>query len=116
MSLSLVTRRDSLPATRTSLIGREREVSHWSAELRNSGVRLVTLTGPGGIGKTRLAIAVARQLADAFPDGIGFVALAAVRDSDLVPAAIAASLNVRENGQLSSVDAIVSAINDCACC
>ena len=61
-------------------------------------VRLLTLTGPGGIGKTRLAIALAEELDDAFADGVVFVELAPLRDPDRVPAAIATVLNIRETG------------------
>jgi predicted ATPase/DNA-binding SARP family transcriptional activator len=84
-----------LPAFVSDLVGREREV----AEVRQllSTARLVTLTGPGGIGKTRLGVAVAGAVADAFADGVVFVDLAPLPDASLVPTAIAMALNVRES-------------------
>jgi predicted ATPase/DNA-binding CsgD family transcriptional regulator len=88
----------SLPRPRTPLIGREREIAGVCALLGEESVPLVTLTGPGGVGKTRLAVAVARALAPAFPDGVRFVDLAPVRDPDLVGTAIAQALGVRETG------------------
>jgi predicted ATPase len=88
--------RSNLPVPPTPLVGREAEVARVRELLAEDRVRLVTLLGPGGIGKTRLAIAVASGLEGAFPDGIAFVPLAGVRDPMQVPAAIASALGVRE--------------------
>jgi predicted ATPase/class 3 adenylate cyclase len=79
------------PAT-ASLIGRESEVAELAAAMRDH--RLLTLTGVGGVGKTRLALEVAARLVDEFPDGIWVFELAAVADPDAVPDAAAAALNV----------------------
>ena len=87
--------RRRLPAPATPLIGRRREVEEVAALLRD-GVRLVTLTGPGGTGKTRLAIQTAHELAETFRDGAVFVGLAPLRDPELVPAEIAAALEVED--------------------
>src|SRR5215212_1111635 len=80
----------------TSLVAREQEIATVSALLQRDDVRLLTLTGPGGVGKTRLAIAVANDLATQFPDGIAFVGLAPVRDAALVAPAIAQALGIVE--------------------
>src|SRR5262249_49468323 len=85
-----------LPLPLTSFVGREREVAAAYSALRWDGVRLLTLTGPGGVGKTRLALRVAGQLAGDFPDGVWFVPLAPVRDPALVASAVAGVLGVRE--------------------
>ena len=82
----------SLPLTSTSLIGREHDIAEVSELLQNPEVRLVTLTGPGGIGKTRLAIAVGEQLDDRYPQGTVFVPLAAIAEPELVLPRIAGAV------------------------
>ena len=85
----------NLPRPPSPLIGRTDEIASL-VQLVREGTRLVTLTGPGGAGKTRLALGVAGELAAEFPDGAFFVGLAAVNDSDLVPSMIAGALGVNE--------------------
>jgi predicted ATPase/transcriptional regulator with XRE-family HTH domain len=87
----------ALPVTLTRLIGRETEVLTLRADLQCEDVRLLTLTGPGGVGKTRLAIAVAAEMNDIYPDGVVFVDLSPLTDPDLVVSAVAAALGVRES-------------------
>ena len=87
--------RRRLPAPATALVGRRREVDDLTEMLRGE-TRLVTLTGPGGTGKTRVGIQTAHELADAFPDGVVFVGLAALRDAQLVPAQIASALGLED--------------------
>ena len=87
---------NNLPAQPTPLIGREQEVFAIQQLLRHSEVRLVTLTGPGGVGKTRLALQVASELLDMFADGVYFLALAPISDPMLVASTIAQTLGIKE--------------------
>jgi predicted ATPase/class 3 adenylate cyclase len=86
----------SLPVPPTALVGREEDIERLHAILAGPGSRLVTLTGAGGIGKTRLAVQAAAGLADEFPDGLWWVGLAPVSGAEQVLGAIAQVLGVRE--------------------
>lgn len=88
----------ALPTPPTPLVGREREVDAASGLLLGGGARLVTLTGPGGIGKSRLALAVAARVGPRVADGVRFVDLAPIKTPDLVAATIAGALGLRESG------------------
>jgi len=89
-------RHGNIPTLVTPLIGREKEVDSIRDLLMSPGVRLVTLTGPGGVGKTSLAIQIATNISNSFKVGIYFVSLATVRDPSLVMAVIAETIGVRE--------------------
>lgn len=96
----------NLPAQVTPLVGRADVVRAAATMIRSASVRLLTITGTGGVGKTRLAIAVADELRAEMPDGVLFVPLAAVRDPALVPYAVAQALDVRERAE-ESLDAAI---------
>jgi transcriptional regulator with XRE-family HTH domain len=89
---------DNLPPQLTPLVGREREQALVTNLLNREDVRLLTLTGPGGVGKTRLALQVAADLRDRFRAGVWFVSLASVRDPGLVLSTLAQELGIREYG------------------
>jgi predicted ATPase/DNA-binding SARP family transcriptional activator len=85
-----------VPVPPSRLVGRARELEELIALMRRDEVRLLTLTGPGGIGKTRLALELARATADAYADGVAFVALAPLAEPSLVIPAVAQALEVTE--------------------
>lgn len=91
-----------LPTRLTPLVGREQDTAQICALLQRSEVRLLTLLGPGGVGKTRLALAAATELSDEFADGVMFVSLAPFRDPHLVISAIAHALRLQQ-GALADV-------------
>ena len=102
--------RDNLPARRTSFVGQEREIGEAKRALAMT--RLLTLTGVGGSGKTRLALEVARDLMGAYPDGVWLVELAGLSEGGLVPQEVAAALGVAEQPGRPITDALVGALHD----
>jgi predicted ATPase/serine/threonine protein kinase len=96
----------NLPEQRTALIGREQEAAALRQLLSRTDVRLVTLTGPGGIGKTRLALQVAGEIAGQFQGGVCFVALSAVGETGLIASAIAQAVGVSETGNQSPQESL----------
>jgi non-specific serine/threonine protein kinase len=105
-------RLSTLPVPSTQLIGRERELAFVCQMLLRPDVRLVTLTGPGGAGKTRLGIAIAEQAGDAFADGVLFVPLATLGDPDLVALTIAHAAGLHEAGSRSALEILIGALRE----
>src|SRR5215211_5351095 len=103
---TLDARLNNLPSQPTPLVGREREVAGVCRLLRGGGVRLLTLTGPGGMGKTRLALQVAADLVDEFEDGVFFVPLAPISDPDLVVPTVARTLDITETSGRTPEEAL----------
>jgi predicted ATPase/class 3 adenylate cyclase len=102
---SLDARPNNLPTQLTSFVGRERELAEAGALLAAN--RLVTMTGPGGTGKTRLSLQVAANAAEDFPDGLFFVALETIRDRMLVPARLAAAFGIAEPAHRTATEVLV---------
>jgi hypothetical protein len=96
----------NLPAQVTSFIGREEQKEAIRDILERKDVRLLTLTGPGGTGKTRLALRVAKKLVDHYEDGVYFVELAEASEAELVVSKIAQTLGVREGGSLTLLESL----------
>jgi predicted ATPase/class 3 adenylate cyclase len=103
---TLESRPNNLPIQPTVLIGRERELEMVRERLLRPEVRLLTLTGPGGTGKTRLGLQAAAELLEDFPDGVFFVPLAAIGDPGLVPSTIAQALGVGEVGEKPLIETL----------
>src|SRR5688572_141265 len=110
MTASPSARRAPPPVPLTPLIGREREQAAVVALLRAPHVRLVTLTGPGGIGKTRLALGIAAELAEHFEDGVAFIPLDGVADPTLVLGAIGRAVGVRDGSDRPLLDQLTEAL------
>jgi predicted ATPase/DNA-binding XRE family transcriptional regulator len=102
----------SPPVPPTPLVGREREVAAACALLRQLEVRLLTLTGPGGVGKTRLALAIASEIAADFADGVAWAELASLQDAELVAGAVARALGVHEPGDPTQAEALAAVVGD----
>ncbi len=109
---TLNSRPNNLPAQITPLVGREHQIEALNQLLRKAEVRLVTLTGPGGIGKTSLSLQVAISLLDEFAHGVFFVGLAAISDAELVLPTIAQNLSLRENRSKPLRESVIEYLRD----
>jgi predicted ATPase/transcriptional regulator with XRE-family HTH domain len=102
----------NLPAQLTSFVGRSEETSAICAILQNPEVRLLTLSGPGGTGKTRLALHLAKNLQDFFPDGVFFVGLAVITDAKLVVPSIAQVLGIKDGDETTLTHLLVNYLRE----
>jgi predicted ATPase/class 3 adenylate cyclase/DNA-binding CsgD family transcriptional regulator len=100
----------NLPPQRTSFVGRQAEMNRLREDL--AGNQVVTLTGPGGVGKTRLAVHLAAALADQFGDGVRYVDLAPITDPDVVPVAVARALGLPDQPGRSTMDTLLRFVRD----
>ena len=103
---------NTLPISLTSLIGREQEIETLCQLLHRPDVRLVTITGLGGVGKTSLALQVAHELSDAFHEGVSFISLAPIRDPTLIIPTIARLLDVTESPNRLMLDSLKDFLRD----
>src|SRR5216683_3033064 len=106
------TRPTNLPVQRTGFVGREKEVAAAKELLLRQDVRLLTVTGPGGIGKTRLAVEVANGLVERFPGGTHFVSLSSLSDPGLIASVIVQALGIREAGGQSALEILKRNLQD----
>ena len=102
----------NIPAQLTSFVGRHHELEGVRNLLNQPDIRMLTLTGPGGVGKTRLAMQVATHMREEFPDGRYLVSLAALRDATSIPVAMAQALGVPDTGEGMMIDRIVEHLKD----
>ena len=105
----------NIPVQRTRFVGREKEVAAAKELLLRQDVRLVTITGPGGIGKTRLAVEVASGLVESFPGGIHFVPLSPLSDPGFIASVVVQTLGIREAGGQSPLEILKKNLQDSLC-
>jgi hypothetical protein len=109
------TRPNNLPVSRTGFVGREKEAAAAKELLLRQDVRLVTVTGPGGIGKTRLAVEVASDVIERFPGGIHFVPLSPISDPSLISSVIVQTLGIGEAGGQSPLEILKKNLEHLLC-
>ncbi|MEO5952995.1 MAG: tetratricopeptide repeat protein [Chloroflexia bacterium] len=105
-------RSNTLPVAPTHLIGREQEIARLRELLWHNKTRILTLVGPPGIGKTRLAQELAATLQDDFKDGMAYIPLASVLDPELLPATLAAGLGIKESSKHSLIETLQDTLRD----